>query len=133
MDQMLLRRIAGLALILVFLLTFNHEHATPLRTALLAMAVIGLWLAIANVTAVALTVGLLAAFNTRFGHSDPVVAWVYPALAAGALMVFVASVIRRFVTHMHDTHQERWARRRARDERDPRNPRNPRDDDAERR
>jgi uncharacterized membrane protein YccC len=123
MDPLLVRRVAGVALILVFLLTFHLEHPLMVRVALLAMAVVGLWLAVDNVTAVALTVGLLAAFNTRFGHPDPVVSWIYPAMAVIALIAFAVSVGLRFVAHMQATHEERWARRHQAEDRT--------DDDAE--
>jgi hypothetical protein len=106
------RRLAGLALILVFLLTFHLEHLLVVHLALLVLGVAGLWLALANAAAVALTVGLLAATNSRLGSNDPIESWVYPALAVAGLLGFIAVMTRRFFIHMHETHEARWARRR---------------------
>jgi len=113
---MLLRRVAGLALILVFLLTFHLQHPLLVHLALLVVGIIGLWLAIANVAAVALTVGLLALLNMRLASPHPLEAWVYPVLAAGGLITFTVVMAQRFVRHMHDTHEARWAERRRRRE-----------------
>jgi hypothetical protein len=107
------RRLLGLGLILIFMLTFHLQHAMIVHLALLALAVVGLWLALPNLAGVSLTVGLLAAMNSGpIGGPDPVQDWLYPALAAAGLTCFVVVMARRFVAHMHETHATRWARRR---------------------
>jgi hypothetical protein len=107
------RRLLGLGLILIFMLTFHLEHAMIVHLALLALAIVGLWLALPNLAGVSLTVGLLAAMNSgRIGGADPVQDWLYPALAVAGLTCFVVVMGRRFVAHMHATHEARWARRR---------------------
>lgn len=106
----MIRRAAGLGLVVVFLLLWEPNSLDPMhRLALPALLAFGAWLVVANLAAVTLAVLALASIHTDLSADDPVRALVYPGVAVLAALTAAALYGRRFIAYMRAT---RGARRR---------------------
>ena len=56
----------------------------------------------------------MAAISTQWSAPSWIPSIAYPTIAAIALVLCVAIIARRFRERIEATHEERWARRRAR-------------------
>jgi hypothetical protein len=111
----MVQRVAGLALVIVFLFTYAPDSTTlTQRLWLPLIAAIGAYLVVQNVLAVALGVALLAGINSVPGGPDPLTGTVFPLLAGAAACVAAAILIRRFGSAIRNTRAARQAARASR-------------------
>lgn len=102
----------GLALLAALLIepdsrTWIHALVLPLLMAL------GAYLAAQNLLVVAAIVGALAGSASDLGSNDVFASAAYPVLASACAVTVVWLLAQRLRQRMHDTHEERWRRRRA--------------------
>ncbi len=111
MNVALLRRLAGITLLLVSALSYSPTTAPdisisqPLINALLipALAAAGVWLVLPNPVLLGFCVFMLAVAHSRPGHGDPIEGYLYPALAAGAAVWSLWALRRRSVNDTKNT------------------------------
>lgn len=100
------------ALIVFFLDTQSvsvlHRLVLPLGLAVAA------WLMTRSLMAVAFATFTMAAISTRFSADSWMPSIAYPSIACLSLLVCAVIIIRRFRERIADTHEQRWAQRRAR-------------------
>ncbi len=105
-------RAAGVALLLIFLVTFDPNDPSLLnRLGILGLGAIGAWLALQSLFALALTAALLAGIHSEPGHPDPLRAWLYPVIAVISAGLLLWLLGHRFAAHIQATRQARWAAR----------------------
>jgi len=108
-------RLAGVLLAAVILFVLDTESTAVLHALLLPLALtVAGWLMTRSLMAVAFATFTMAAISTRFGAASWIPAIAYPAIAGVALLVCLHIITQRFRQRIAETHEQRWAHRRAR-------------------
>jgi len=108
----ILSRIVGLALILVFLLGYDPSASGFGNGLLLPLALaLGAWMTLRSALALALAAALLAGAHSAPGANDVSSGVVYPVIALAAGFTVLTSLGHRFRRHILATRDARWAQR----------------------
>lgn len=108
----MIKRVIGLALVVVFLLTWEPNTSNFVqRLALPALFAAGAYLVLAHLGAVVIAIALLAGIHSAPGADDWIAGWAYPSIAFTATLVAIWLYLGRFLAHVRATRDARLAQR----------------------